>query len=626
MIALVGNPNVGKTLLFNQLTGASDRVGNWHGVTVDKSEREVTYQGDKYTFVDLPGCYNLKGYSLEEIKTAQSLSPYQKVINICNLIHLERNLYLTLLLIEKGYNVVLFINKFGKDKVSLDTDALSRYLGLKVVMQNAKNVKLQDLLEGYKVGRLDYLDYNFSQKPEEEKALIRYKYIERLLQKCGYNIESKPSMIDKLFVNKYLAIPMFCLIFACIFFVCFGPLGKALCDGFSALLTSSILTPISNFLKAYLVSEFVYSLVVEGILSALLGLLSFLPQIALVSFFLNMLEDSGYLSRIAFLFEGLLNKIGLSGKSIFSLLLSLGCNTTAVLSTSSQETKESKIKLCLLLPFVPCSAKLPIFVIFTKLIVDSLGLLFIIGLYVGSIVVGFLTLYIINKFSKTQKANLLLEVPVLIKPSLTKATKEAIKAGKSFVIKIGTTIFITNLFVWFLQNFDFSFRFRGGESILEGICGFLLPLFKPLGLGDVGVVSALIIGAMAKELIVTTLATVNNIAVTDFSLLLIGEGAIFSPLTIVVFLVFVCLYSPCISTLSAINKSVGKKYAVYSFLLNTLVAYVVSMLVYFCGKVMSIGVFVLFIVIICLILALFGAKRCGECIKCKNKNCSKYVK
>lgn len=630
MFSLVGNPNVGKTVLFNRLTKSNEHVGNWHGVTVDQKQKDIMLRGQKQTFVDLPGCYNLTGYSIEEKVTADFLNESQKVINICLLSSLERNLYLTLLLIEKGYKVLLFINNF-ESKYYIDYNLLSKSLGIGVVAQNAKKVEVEEIANSqFRQGQLEYYDNNFARLKEEEKIKIRYKYIERLLQKSNYRKNHKQNSLDKVLLHPAFCLPIFLVIVASMFYICFGKFGSLLSELLDALLELVIRKPITSLINSIGASQPICALVTEGVLPAFTGLISFLPQIILVSICINVLEDSGYLSRIAFMFEGILSKLGLSGKSIFSLLVSFGCNTTAVFTTSSQEDVQCQKKLAMLLPFVCCSAKLPIFVIFTKLLSDNLGFIFVILLYMITFSLGCVVTYISNKyFIISNPKSLILELGEYRIPSFSKCIKGSLDSAKNFFVKIGTTIFIVNIIIWFLQNFTFGLAYDSQNSMLKAVCKFLAPIFAPIGLNNWGIVACLISGVVAKELVLTTLAMVSGVELADIGLCLTGGLNVnFTPLTLFVFILFVSLYSPCISTLGAISKNIGKKYAIYSFLVNTLVAYLICALVYCLGLLVikQKVLLVLFILIGLVVLAIFLPKKFSRCQFCKNKNCPKNTK
>lgn len=630
MFSLVGNPNVGKTVLFNRLTKSNEHVGNWHGVTVDQKQKDIMLRGQKQTFVDLPGCYNLTGYSIEEKVTADFLNESQKVINICLLSSLERNLYLTLLLIEKGYKVLLFINNF-ESKYYIDYNLLSKSLGIGVVAKNAKKVEVEDIANSqFRQGQLEYYDNNFTRLKEEEKIKIRYKYIERLLQKSNYRKNHKQNGLDKVLLHPVFCLPIFLVIVASMFYICFGKFGSLLSELLDALLELVIRKPITSLINSIGASQPICALVIEGVLPAFTGLISFLPQIILVSICINVLEDSGYLSRIAFMFEGILSKLGLSGKSIFSLLVSFGCNTTAVFTTSSQEDVQCQKKLAMLLPFVCCSAKLPIFVIFTKLLSDNLGFIFVILLYMITFSLGCAVTYVSNKyFIISNPKSLILELGEYHIPSFSKCIKGSLDSAKNFFVKIGTTIFIVNIIIWFLQNFTFGLAYDSQNSMLKAVCKFLSSIFAPIGLNNWGIVACLISGVVAKELVLTTLAMVSGVELADIGLCLAGGLNVnFTPLTLFVFILFVSLYSPCISTLGAISKNIGKKYAIYSFLVNTLVAYLICALVYCLGLLVikQKVLLVLFILIGLVVLVIFLPKKFSRCQFCKNKNCPKNTK
>ena len=629
-LALVGNPNVGKTVLFNSLCGANERVGNWHGVTTQKKVCAIRSKGEIVDIVDLPGCYNISGNSLEEQETAKFLSEENcDVVNICDSRQLERNLYLTLLLLEHNYNVLLFFNSYTKKAPKIDIYKLKRLLGVEILSQTADKTQIDYLLaKNFCRCRPKYYDEKFINMPPEEQVKIRYQYIENLLKSCILQNSKTKFDLDKIFLGKF-AFVIFAIMCLCLFYICFGSVGKFLTNVLQDFLQGKIIEPVNSFLSKKC-SSVLTSFVCDGILSACFGLICFLPQIMLVSFFINILQDCGYLSRIAFLFDGLLSRIGLSGKAIFSLLISLGCNTTAILTTGGQENKIDKIRLSMFLPFICCSAKLPVFVIFTNLLFNSFGFLFTICLYIVSFAIGAIVMSIVTKFTPKSSNTFLLELGDYKFPNIKSAIKDCIVSAKNFLIKIGTIVFVANVIVWGLQTFDFSLRVNSGRSMLKQISSFLSPIFAPIGLNNYGVVSSLIVGILAKELIVTTLAVVNGISSSGLALCL-GGGLVtnFSPLTLVVFLVFVSLYSPCISYLFAIKKSIGGKYAIISFVGMTFIAYIVCMIIYFFGSLFfySIEFFIWSILGLVFALAVFLCfKIKSKCLFCSNKNCPKSQK
>ena len=628
---LVGNPNVGKSVLFNNLTSSNQRVGNWHGVTVDYKTAQADYNGTKINITDLPGCYNLSGYSAEEKLTASFIKTEHKVINVCDINNLERNLYLTILLLEKGYNVLLFINSYQNNGAKLNTKKLSKELGIDIVVSSAKKVTVEQLVScNFKSKKQSYNNEHFVDLDFAKKVALRYKYIEELLNICEYKKATPRVDFDKVILNKFFAIPIFLFIVACMFFVCFGPIGQFITSCFNGLIQRYVVAPINNELMSYSLPEPLYRLVIDGIVEGCLAIFAFLPQIVLVDICICILEDSGYLSRIAFLFEGVFAKVGLSGKSIFSLLVSFGCNTTAIFSTKGQENKKDRIKLCFFIPYICCSAKLPIFVIFSNILCKKYGVGLIFLFYLLSICVGLCILTIFKALSNKMETNsLILESPRYSVVSFKKCLKNSLLTAKSFLYKVSTTIFLANILIWFLQNFDFSFAYNTGQSMLKTISQLLSPIFAPIGLNNWTIVCSLVVGVVAKELCLSTLAVTNGVAMSDLSLCLIGGGvANFSPLIMFVYVIFVSMYCPCISTIAAISKELGKKYATLFVLVNIFVTYSICCVLRFVGLIFFKykTIFIIVLLILVVIVAFFTRKKCRDCAFCKNKKCGKYTK
>ena len=615
-VNLIGNPNTGKTTLFNSLTKSDEHVGNWHGVTVEAKSKIIKIKDGKLQeevrIVDLPGIYSFYALSYEEEVSVKELRTGTPVINICDENNLSRNLYLTLSLIEEGIPTILAINKVSKKKyISVDENKLSKELGIKCLKIDAENPEsLVELKrEILKLSRKAD-DANIDKKHLSLEAYInvakeRFAHIDKIIKICAYRHTNEvygASKIDKLFMNKYAALPIFLLIMATIFYLTFFSLGSWLSEIFSAFL-SNISIPIGT--------GWVSALVNEGIIGGAVNLLCFLPQVVLLFLFLSLIEDSGYLSRIAFCFEDIFQKVGLSGKGIYTLLMGFGCSTTAILTARNMDDKNAKIKTALLTPYMSCSAKLPIYAVLGGAFFGAGNIFYVLGLYILGVVVAMLLSFTLEKtVLKSKDQSFILEFPPYRNSGVKRIGLLLWQNVKSFIFRIGTLIIFMNVIVWFLSNFSFSFIYVKNtdyESALATLGKMFAPLFAPLGFNNWGLVSALLAGVVAKEMVVSSVMMFGGIA------LLAGPASALS------YMVFCLLYSPCIASISVMAKEIGVKWTVIGVIIQLLVAYVVSMFVFFAfGNLeIAIGILLLLTSIFVIAQKVRKKKLCKGCAVCK---------
>ncbi len=709
-IVFIGNPNVGKTTLYNKITGSFEHVGNWHGVTVEKKEKSLTFDGEKYNFVDLPGLYSTTSYSFEEqVSIDHLLCSQGNIINVCDANVLERNLLLTLELLEFGANPILAINfsdEIKKRKISYNYNILSSLLGCKVI--TCDNVSRSKLIEEFihnKARKVDLpylkllpinniisiltpnqitllgrrknyiaiklleqdefvkgkLELTNEQKTKLSKivlekdyvtmlARLRFDYIKDLLSKCQ-TVEKKSTYgkfaIDKIVLNKYLCLPIFLGLMFLIFYITFSSVGVWLSDLLKTFIDTCIGVPISNFLIKINAPNWVVGLFAQGIIGGVGGLLSFIPQIVLLFFFLSLLEDSGYMSRLAFSFEELFYKFGLSGKSIFTILMSFGCTTTAVLTSRNLEDKNAKIKTAMLSSYMSCSAKLPIYAVIGGAFFGKGNILIIAGLYLLGIVAGLVMASIFNKkILKSGERSFVLEFPPYRFPDFRRIVSVIYQNCKMFVTKVATILLSFSVIVWIMQNFTFKFEYiptvRSGHSMLETVGEYLAALLRPIGLGNWGIAVSLLVGVMAKEMVVGTMAIVNKIPTSsDFdktlgvSFLTSGFAIGFTPLTAAIMMIFSLLYLPCISTIAVMRKEIGRKWTFVSCITQFAVAYAMCFLIYniFSNKFLAqiligFGAILLVIWLFAYIKKRIKSKGfaaamcCGSCNGC-SRNCNK---
>lgn len=659
--ALAGNQNCGKTTLFNQLTGAKQHVGNFPGVTVDRKDGQIRNHPEA-TVVDLPGIYSLSPYTNEEIVTREYLLKDRPrgIINILDGTNIERNLYLTMQLIELDIPMVIALNMMDEVRENGGTirvNELEAALGIPVVpISAAKNEGIDELVEHAihvaryreRPGRLDFCDANgddqgamhrcihaiihliedhavkyriprrfaatklvegdelilealrldqneketlehiITQMEEESGkdrmaalADMRFQFIEELCEqtvvKPSESKEHVRSMnIDRILTGKYTAIPTFVCIMALVFYLTFGLIGKYLSDWLELLI--NWFTDICNQgLIAYGINPVVRSLIIDGIFTGVGSVLSFLPTIVVLFFFLSILEDSGYMARVAFVMDRPLRKIGLSGRSFVPMLMGFGCSVPAIMATRTLPSDRDRKMTILLTPFMSCSAKLPIYSLFAAAFFPKHAALVMIGLYFGGIVMAILFAFILKGSAfKGEPVPFVMELPNYRFPSPKSVVRLIGEKAKDFITKAFTVIFLASVIIWFLQSFDLRLNVvtDSSQSLLALIGGLIAPLLKPLGLGDWRISTALITGFTAKESVVSTL----NV--------LLGEkplSTLFTPFTAIIFLVFSLLYTPCIAAIAAVKRELGTKGAVLLVLMQCAIAWIVCLIVRLIG-------------------------------------------
>ena len=633
--ALAGNQNCGKTTLFNQLTGSNQHVGNFPGVTVDRKDGQIRKHPEA-TVVDLPGIYSLSPYSNEEIVTRDFLIGQhpQGIINIVDATNIERNLYLTLQLIELDIPMVLALNMMDEVRSGGGTILVNRLeaeLGIPVVpISAAKNEGIDELIahallvarQQQKPGRLDFcsgavhrcihaishliedhaeraqvpprfaatklvegdapmleklalstnekelMEHAITEMEDElgtdrEAALadMRYSFIEQL---CVHTVvkpaESKEKArsvaMDKVLTNKYLALPIFLAIMGFVFWATFGPVGSTLSDLFSAGI-GWVTARCSDALIAYGINPVVHSLVIDGIFAGVGSVLSFLPLIVVLFFFLSLLEDSGYMARVAFVMDKLLRKLGLSGRSFVPMLIGFGCSVPAIMATRTLSSERDRKMTILLTPFMSCSAKIPIYAMFTAAFFAKFQAGVMIGLYLLGILVGVVFSLILKAtVFKGEPVPFVMELPNYRLPSAKNVGQLIWDKAKDFLTRAFTVIFLASILIWFLQTFDARLNVvtDSSQSLLAMLGGLLAPLFAPLGFGDWRVATALVTGFTAKEAVVSNLAVLTG---STMATLPQNLSSLFTPFTAFVFLVFTLLYTPCVAAIAAVRREMG---------------------------------------------------------------------
>ena len=639
IFALAGNQNCGKTTLFNQLTGSNQHVGNFPGVTVDQKSGTIRGHRDM-TVVDLPGIYSIRPYSAEEIVTRDFLLSGHPdgIINIIDATNIERNLYLTLQLIELGLPMVLALNMMDEVRTnggSVNVRALSEELGIPVVpISAAKNDGIEELvrtaeravrerivprrvdfcsgavhrcihaithliedhaqqigvnprfaatkvvesdapmIEALRLNRneLDMLEHSITEMEAEvgldrnaAMADMRYAFIEQLcrrtVEKCQESREHRRSVaIDSVLTHRVFAIPIFLGIMFLVFYLTFGVIGQAL----SSLLSLGIdgLTGLTDAaLTAYGLNPVVHSLVIDGVFAGVGSVLSFLPIIVTLFFFLSILEDSGYMARVAFVMDKLLRKIGLSGRSFVPMLVGFGCSVPAIMATRTLSSERDRRMTILLTPFMSCSAKLPIYAVFAAAFFPGREPLVMIGLYAMGMAVGVLMGLLLKRTAfRGNPVPFVMELPNYRFPSLRSVLLLMWDKAKDFIVRAFTIIFTATIVIWFLQTFDLRLNVvsDSAQSLLAALGRLIAPLFAPLGFNDWRVSTALITGFTAKEAVVSTLAVLTGTSIADLGPAL---SAFFTPLTAFSFLTFTLLYTPCVAAIAAVRREMRSRAA-----------------------------------------------------------------
>lgn len=696
-ISLVGNPNTGKTTLYNAITKSCEHVGNWHGVTVDKKTSLFEYNDNTFRLVDLPGTYSLSSYSFEEQVTIDNiLQRKSKIINLCDINAIERNLYLTLQLMEADVDFVLAINMVKHlDEYNHLKSKLSKILGNRVILCDGQsNLNVQELLQVVTNtnininNKLPYLEkfnelancIRFNAKNEGlneyfcaiklceydkeietrlklnenqflvvEKfrkkfsldfiAKLRYDYINQILnipRKSVYGV----SKIDNLFLHRVFALPIFVLIMLGIFFITFDSLGAFLSYYLNVFIKDIVGHNLILFLQSVNVNIIFIDFINKCIINGIGGILAFLPQIALLFLFISILEESGYLSRLAFMFEDWLSKFGLSGKSVFTLIMGFGCTTTAMFTANNLEDKNAKIKTVLLTPYMSCSAKLPIYAVFCGAFFNQSIFMIFLLYFIGVFTACLLALILENSKLKSNEQSFILEFPAYRFPKMKNVIRNIYINVIHFVSKVGGMLLLFGILVWFLQSFTFDLQFAqdGKSSILKSISELFAPIFVPLGFGNWGAVSALLCGLVAKEIVVTTLAMINSVnlsnttttSILSLSLISCNSPIHFTGSSALSFMVFCLLYPPCISSMSVMKSQIGKKMTILGLLLQLTLAYIVSFFVYMVSNNFDYTAFIIIsVVLVILLISLICInhhEKNNICQICKQKYCDMCYK
>ena len=664
-VALVGNPNAGKTTLFNALTGSNQYVGNWPGVTVEKKEGIARVGELSFTLVDLPGIYSLSPYSMEEIVARRFIIDEKPdaIINIVDATNLERNLYLTIQLLELERPTVLalnFMDEVEKQGVTIDCDRLSARLGIPVIPISARdNYNIDELVRQahrmmhtgltlepddlyddfthaihhriteiihdrcYSVGipahwasikllegdddvakalglgettlqRIEQIaqEYESATPRGDRETMIadsRYRFVEGAVRYAVHkpNREGKKTVterIDDVVTHKIFAIPVFLLMMLMMFLFTFSGPGKWLGD-LMAWFIDGVLTPgVAGWLSAISAPAWVQGLLVDGVIAGVGGVLVFLPQIAVLFLFLSMLEDTGYMARAAFVMDRTLRHFGLSGKAFIPMLMGFGCTVPAVMGARTMENEKDRRMTILLVPFMSCGARLPIYALMTAAFFPAYSGVIVFSIYVLCLAMAVISGIVMKKtLFKGEPAPFLLELPPYRMPTLKNIWLHVWERVRDFLTRAGTIILAMSVVLWFLQNFNTSFRMVDSidQSILAAVGSVIAPIFAPMGYGFWQAAVALLTGLIAKEAVVSSMSLFYGFSLTDYA----GAGAAmagnFTPAAALAFIAFCALYTPCVAAIATIRREMNsKRWTAVCLGWQLLVAYVVSVIVY----------------------------------------------
>jgi ferrous iron transport protein B len=579
--ALLGNPNVGKTTLFNALTGSNQHVGNWGGVTVDKKEGIIN---NKIKIIDLPGIYAMDTYSNEEKVSKEFLETgnVDVIVNIVDASNLERNLYLTTQLKQFNIPIILVLNMLDVAKskgLDIDFDLLSEKLGMKIIPITASKGKgISDVTDC--IIKEDYITTSLnSLKFNDEKET--YGYIEDLLKSCtnrrNNNKTSITEIIDKIVLNRVMAYPLFFGSLFLIFMFTFNWVGQPLADLLDTLLNDSFVPFLSNVLASN--SSWFSSLIIDGIVGGVGSVVVFLPVILALFLGISFLEDSGYMARAAFIMDKLMRKMGLSGKAFIPLIVGFGCSVPAIMSARTLESEKDRKLTALLVPLMSCNARLPVYALFASVFFPGRETLIVFSLYLMGIGLAFgIGILFKNTLFKKDEEPFIIELPEYKLPEPKTLILHTWEKGKGFLKKAGTIIFSISVLVWFLSNFNIAGMVDINSSFLAAIGKFINPIFIPLGFASWQNSIALLTGLMAKEVVVGTMGVIYGGNLTHIL------PNYFSPLAAYSFLSFVLLYTPCVSVIATMKKEYGSKMAIFSLVYQLILAWVVSFIIFNVGS------------------------------------------
>ncbi len=650
-IALAGNPNCGKTTLFNGLTGANHYVGNWAGVTVERKEGTWQYGDNDVHVIDLPGIYSMSPYSLEERISRDFIinSDIDVVINIVDASFLERNLYLTTQLIELGKPVILVLNMMDeaeKKGIIIDIDALSVSLGVTIVPMIAMKsigvdqlyrslyeivtekreqeniIRFSEELERHIISFADQygkcLDNHYDQRwvgikiIEEDPEVLallgiespkiyesgvsvvtteRYAFIDRLIEQHVVfgkeELHSLTDAIDGVLLNRKYAIPIFGAVMAFIFYMTFT-VGGLFTDQLDVLINTNFAGAVRLGLENISVQAWLISLIVDGVIGGVGGVLTFVPNIAMLFIFISILEDSGYMARVALIMDGWMSRVGLNGKSFIPMILGFGCNVPAIMGTRTLENENDRLIAILTNPFMSCGARFPVYILFASIFFKGYETIVTFSLYILGVVIALIVAYIFRRtLFKGEETPFIMELPPYRLPSLKSLMVHVWERVRGYITKAGTVIFVASVILWGLLNYNFAGMTDIQNSFGASMGKFIAPIFAPLGFGTWQSALSLLSGIVAKEIVVANTAILYGAGHAGMDgLSEVLQGA-FNPVSAYAFLVFVLLYTPCVAVIGVIKRETNSwKWTIFSVVYQLVVAWVVAFIFYQVGRLL----------------------------------------
>lgn len=621
-VALAGNPNTGKTTIFNRLTGARQKVGNWPGVTVDKKVGSFEHGGQKVEIVDLPGTYSLNARSAEEKVVVDFLTnqPSDVIVNVLDASNLERNLFFTLQLLEYKIPTILTLNMMDEadaNGIHIDVKKLESIIGMPVVAAVAKEknamhalvdavtgsglteCRLSERIEKH-INEVNTLRRGGAADVEEAIAELRYALIDEILDEAVTKEDKGGAVgwqgkLDAILTHPILAIPIFLALVYLVFNLTFEWVGQPISDALADFIDGPLTDTVVESLEAAGVSEWLFSLVVDGIIGGVGGVLSFVPLIFCLFFFLSVLDGTGYMARVAFALDALMSRVGLTGKSVMPLVMGFGCGVPALMASRAMDTEKDRKITMFVLPFISCGAKLPIYALFAAVFFPDCAADVIMSLYILGIVVALIMASIFKRtLNKDDEGSFLLELPPYRIPTILSVLLETWEKGKGYLIKAGTVIFAMSVLIWFLSSFSFDGMVEMEDSFLAFLGGLIAPLFTFHGFATWEAGAALITGITAKEVVIATMGVLYQVgeiaeeaeeAAEQMGTTLHGA---FTNLSAYTFMVFSLLYTPCMTALGTLYKELGSMKGVLQVAAYTFaVAWVVALIVYQGGRLLG---------------------------------------
>jgi ferrous iron transport protein B len=625
-VALAGNPNTGKSTIFNALTGSRQRIGNWPGVTVDKKIGQLNKGNKQITIIDLPGTYSLSAYSLEEKIVKEYLLGEKPdlVVNVVDASNIERNLYLTVQLLEMGIPTIVNLNMMDEAKAKgydINLATLGKHLGVKVISTVATGkdglkqlVETLDhasvpqpsktdsrLLAGH-LEQLESLKKATDDKESIEEKIIeaRYDFINKVLEKALVINQAKETWgekLDNVFTNRVLGIPIFIAIMYLMFQLTFAWVGQPLSDLLDGFIGGTLTDWAAGAMVALGTAEWLQSLVVDGIIGGVGSVLVFVPLIFTLFFFISFLDGTGYMARVAFIMDRAMRRIGLSGKAFLPMLIGFGCSVPAIMGARALDTEKDRRIAVLIAPFMSCGARLPVYALFAALFFPGRESGVVLSLYLLGIAIAIIMgLTFKSTYFKGDAEPFLMELPPYRIPTLKTVLLQTWEKGKGFLTKAGTIIFSMSVVIWFLSSYNFSGPAEIADSLLASIGAVIAPLFTFHGFGTWQTGVAVLTGILAKEAVVSTLGVIYGISelaeeATSAATQLQGSlGATFTGLSAYAFMVFTLLYTPCMAALGTVKKELGSvKWALFAAGYTFAVAWIVSLVIYRVGLLLGLG-------------------------------------